>query len=150
MKDKMIVVLALVLYFAQPALAASTSFSVPPECENLALMQAQLLNTRFHNDNMGDGTYNPPRLTLRTNDGMTIGNIEYLGGDGEDENDPKAGQYPCDLDSTLCTNPADAGGPIDWARLTITSGGADPVDVAQVVVSMGGRGGCTISSAKAL
>lgn len=145
-KGRLIACLAIALYWAAPA-HAKTDIQVPAECKNLALMQTQLLATQFHDNTMGNGTYNPSQLTLKTNNGYQIDKVEYLGGDGEYD-DPKAGQYPCDKDPNLCTNPADAGGPIDWARVTVKTSGEYSTDIAQVIVSMGGRGGCMISSAK--
>jgi hypothetical protein len=147
MKNYIIATLAVFLYHIQPA-AASNQVDIPAECRNLALMQGQLITTGFHSNAMGGGTYNPASLTLKAKNGLKIGKIEYLGGDSEDP--ANAGQYACDKDQTLCTNPADAGGAINWSRLTITTGDATPFDIAEVVVSMGSRGGCTISSAKHL
>jgi hypothetical protein len=143
MNKQIIVLLALALYWANPASADDNT--APAECKNLALMQAQLLQQEFSNANMGDKN-NPGHLTLKTNNGLKIGKIEYLGGDSEDETKP--GTYPCDQDKNLCTSPL-AGGAMDWERITVTSGDATPYDVAQVVVVMGSRGGCRIVSAKA-
>jgi len=128
------------------AIAPGASTEIPAECKNLALMQTQLIETQFHNNTMGAGTYNPSELVLKTNNGYKIGKIEYLGGDGEDET--TAGKYACDLDKTLCNNFADAGGSIDWARVTVNADDGDHGPVAEVVVSMGGRGGCIINSSK--
>lgn len=142
MKTKIIATLALALYWTNAK--AAKPFDVPAECKNLALMETQLMMTQFHNDVMGGGTYNPSELTLKTANGYKIGKIEYLGGDSEET----PGQYPCDLDPSLCTNPAGAGGgAIDWARVTVQENG---IDLTQVIVSMGSRGGCKISSGKVL
>ena len=146
MKKLLIATLALCLY--QINAAAATPTDVPAECKNLALMQADLLTTQFHSNEMGGGTYNPSALTLKTNNGLKIGKIEYLGGDSEDQSGPNAGKYPCDLDQTLCNHLPDAGGAFDWARVTVNTSDAQPYEVAQVVVSMGSRGGCVINSAK--
>lgn len=148
MKKMFVVTLAVCLYQINASAQSATPMNVPAECKNLALMQAQLMNTRFQNNAMGGGTYNPSQLTLKTSNGLKIGKIEYLGGDSEEQSGPNAGKYPCDLDRSLCSTPADAGGAIDWARVNVTSGGATPYDVAEVVVSMGSRGGCLINSAK--
>jgi hypothetical protein len=149
MKKQVLAPLAMALCCANSVLAADP-VTVPAECKNLALMQGQLLLTRFHNNVMGDGEYNPAALTLKTNNGYKISKTEYLGGDSEDTTGPNAGKYPCDKDPDLCSNPADAGGSIDWARLTISTTDRFGGPFAEVVVSMGSRGGCTISSSKGL
>jgi hypothetical protein len=151
MKTGFIATLAIVMYCYSSAQAA-VKISVPAECKNLALMQGQLLQSRFYNKEMSGTPYNPSQLTLKTNNGLLITKTEYLGGDSEAD-DADAGKYPCDKDQTLCTNPAGAGGAIDWARLTIASKdqqSGQSYDFAEVVVSMGSRGGCTISSSKYL
>lgn len=132
-------VLSLVALSSTAALAEEVQ--VPAECKNLALMAGQLLSTGFNDGQMTGSPYNPSHLTLRTSNGLKIGKITYLGGDG-DEN----GTLPCEKDATLCTNPAGAGGSIDWAKVEVQN--SSNYTVAEVIVSMGSRGGCTISSAK--
>jgi hypothetical protein len=149
MRKMFVTTLAFCLYQSSAfATAPLASMEIPGECRNLALMQAQLLNTHFHSNQMGAETYNPSEITLKTSNGLLIGKIEYLGGDNEDETGPNVGKYACDLDQTLCTTPGDAGGAMDWARVTVTSNETPAFDVAQVVVSMGSRGGCIINSAR--
>ncbi|MGZ3691691.1 MAG: hypothetical protein ACXVAX_09315 [Pseudobdellovibrio sp.] len=151
MKTRFIATLAFVM-LAYSAAQAEVKIVVPAECKNLAVMQAQLLQTRFYNKEMSGTAYNPSQLTLKTANGLIITKTEYLGGDSEAD-DSNAGSYPCDKDQTLCTNPAGAGGAIDWARLTIASKdqqSGQSYEFAEVVVSMGSRGGCSISSSKYL
>lgn len=111
-------------------------------------MQAQLLNTRFHSNTTGNGTANPAQMSLKAGTGFKISKVEFLGGDSVDPSN--VGKTACDQDSTLCTNPADAGGAIDWDRVPVSTNGAYASDVMEVAVSFGSRGGCTISSAKHL
>ncbi len=140
MKIQTLASLALALGCSTSAFAQSNG--IPAECKNLALMQAQLLNTYFHDNQMSGTAYNPAQLTLKTANKMYISKTEFLG----DDNGSDASITPnCSTNPEICTNPADAGGIVSWNRVTVSKE-SDPV--AEVIVSFGSRGGCSISSAK--
>ena len=133
--------IALALCWAAPAFA-TTENDIPAACKNLALMQAQMLDTSFDTGVMGNGAVNPSHLVLHSKTSYFIAKVEDLGGDGD-------GSLPCDKENDLCTNPAGAGGAIGWDKLTISNKqGKDAFPVGEIVISVGSRGGCTISSAK--
>jgi len=124
MKSTVLAPLALALCFSglTATAFASPATDIPAECRNLGLMQAQLLNTRFHSNTTGNGTSNPAQLTLKAGNGFKISKVDFLGGNSVDPSN--VGKTACDQDSTLCTNPANAGGAIDWDRVTISTTGA--------------------------
>jgi len=151
MRKVLVSSLALCLFNISSAHADTIqAFDVPAMCKNLAIMEAELISTRFDNGTFTGEKYNPSKLTLKTDAGLAIGTIEYLGGDSEDQDGPNAGQYPCDKDPNLCNHLADAGGSFDWARVEVTTQATKDwpaYPVASVVVGFGSRGGCVINSA---